>query len=383
MIRRFTLALALLLAACGTNPALAVTPATPATLAAVIATARPGDVVQLAPGSYGPISISKRVFAPPLVITGKPGAVLKSVNITYSEGITFDQVTVNAGPAPSSNTIAFRVYQAKRILLSDAVLVGGKAVTGALPTATPPLPASAKGNVIGYPSGKGTSFVGCTNCAIIGSDVSLFHTGIDFGNSPGMIVEGNFVHDVRTSPIKGAPEANTSIIGNVTKCSTPWKYGGAGDHGDRLHIWADSGKIVTGLVITGNQFLEAGCGPIMGIFIQSKIIPPATTGGKYAGAIVSGNTVAQSNGQAIVFSGMTGGSVAADNILIWTQTNAGALTCLRGSVPCKTVPRLDIKSSRDLTVSGTRAFDAAMRPRAPVVTSVSAAMKAAGVVVLP
>lgn len=112
MIRRFTLALALLLAACGANPALAASvDATPATFASVIASAKAGDVVVLMPGEYRGAAIVKRTWSPPLAIdaslatfTNPTGYALKLTGVhglsvaggTYTRakrGIVMDGVT--------------------------------------------------------------------------------------------------------------------------------------------------------------------------------------------------------------------------------------------------------------------------------------------------
>jgi hypothetical protein len=71
--------------------------ATPSTLAAILASANAGDVVQLAAGSYAAFSLERDGAAGrPLVIRGTPGAVISGeINVLNRHDVMLDSVTVN------------------------------------------------------------------------------------------------------------------------------------------------------------------------------------------------------------------------------------------------------------------------------------------------
>lgn len=101
-MKRLAAALILLLAA----PALAATTATPATLAATIAAAKPGDTITLAPGSYGTVTIAKHTWSPPVTIdASKSGVMFTSITISSTTGLAITSPRVNAATIGSGINI--------------------------------------------------------------------------------------------------------------------------------------------------------------------------------------------------------------------------------------------------------------------------------------
>ena len=118
-MRTLLLALALSLAA---SPAAATNlAATPATVNAVIADARPGDTIRLAPGDYGKLELRKLSWDSPVTILAS-GANFSAIALRNVQGVTIEGGTVN-GPGGQS----FGVH----LVAVSNVTVGGMTVSGA------------------------------------------------------------------------------------------------------------------------------------------------------------------------------------------------------------------------------------------------------------
>jgi parallel beta-helix repeat protein len=94
--------------------------ATPITLPAQIAAARPGDTITLQAGRYGPVNIVNRRYAKPIYINAT-NARLLSVTIRNSAGVNWIGGTL---VAPRIQTFGFL------IVTSSKITVGGMKVTG-------------------------------------------------------------------------------------------------------------------------------------------------------------------------------------------------------------------------------------------------------------
>ena len=286
MIRRLSLALALLLAACGSNPALAVTPSL-----------------------YLKGMVGK-------VITGGTWSKITLVNCIKC---VIRDATVTPPPATNINEQAVRVIGSPGVLIEGLTITGQAATTGV--KQTDPGPA---GLVIGLWAGEGLHVEGSPGAIIRGCVITKFHQGLTFSKMDGLTIEHCTIANVRTTPIAGVPGNDLHIIGNGLGASYPWRWGQtpAGDHGDRIHVWTQGGD-VSGLVISDNVMDEGDGAPILGVFIQPK-------DGRFNGVTIARNSLTASNGQGIVLKGVTG--VVADNVLTWNG---------RGD-KVRAVPRYDI-----------------------------------------
>ncbi|MDQ2878624.1 MAG: right-handed parallel beta-helix repeat-containing protein, partial [Pseudomonadota bacterium] len=94
--------------------------------------------------------------------------------------------------------------------------------------------------------------------------------------------------------------------------SSPWNFGGTGDHGDRIHIWSDD-QVVTGVVIK-NNLLEQGKGaPMLGIYLDDN-----TNALGFRDVVISHNTVIDGTGQGLRLENTSG--TVFDNTLTWSGT---------------------------------------------------------------
>jgi hypothetical protein len=89
--------------------ALAILSATPSTFTAQLAAAKPGDVVKLAPGSYGSVRFTKaKTWSPPVTIDAS-AAVFTSLNVANVDGLVISKAKViGDGKQPGINVSASR-----------------------------------------------------------------------------------------------------------------------------------------------------------------------------------------------------------------------------------------------------------------------------------
>lgn len=280
MIRRFTLALALLLVACSANPAVAAAPA-------------------------------------PLLLRNMVGKVV--VGGTYSK-ITLDHcvkcvvrgAVVTPPPASTINDQAVRVIYSPGAIIESLTITGQAATKGVAQTAPGPA-----GLVIGLWAGEGISVSTSPDAVIRYNVITRFHQGISFSGDR-VTISGNTINDMRTSGIVGVPGDDVLITGNGIGASHPWRWGQtpAGDHGDKIHLWSAGGN-VSGLTITDNV-LDDGAGvAILGLFIQNK-------NGNFANVTIERNTIRIGQSLAMMLTG-TNGSVSFNTLVPLSATKPATI----------------------------------------------------------
>lgn len=298
-------------------------------LFAALAQATGGETIVLAPGSYGAVTFSRFNFTVPVTIQGGNFAQMA---VLSSTGLNFEGGTVTFVPdaTSTSDSQAIRVWSSDNIHFNNMTLIGGLAVNGVDPSATAP---DSTGNVLGYPVGKGINFASSSNSSITNSDISIFAKGVVFAGGHDYLVDGNAIHNLRTTPISGSVEANLTISNNRTWDSNPWQYG-AQDHGDRIHIWTN-GVPITGLVIANNMLDQGAGAPMLGIYLDDN---GAKLG--FANVLITGNTLIDGQGQGVLLENVSG--TVSNNTLIWSGYG----------VAYNNTPRFDINAgSKNLNFS--------------------------------
>ena len=289
-----------------------------------------GDTIVLSDGDYGDLRLARMDFGAGITIEG---GTFHSIALTGVKGVTFEGTTVEAIPDASTTNLfqAVRIWGSSGITFNNSTFTGGPAVNGVPASATS---LDATGNVLGLPVGKAIYIENSREIAITNSNISAFAKGIVLATSSDIEISGNDIHDLRTTPISGSVISGLTITGNHTWNSTPWNFGGAGDHGDRIHIWTDK-TAISGLVISDN-LLEQGSGaPMLGIYLDDN-----GKGLGFVDAVVSNNTLIDGQGQGVLLENVSG--TVAGNTLIWS--GYGNAT--------NNAPRFDLKAgSHDLALS--------------------------------
>jgi hypothetical protein len=146
-----------------------------AELASALALALPGDVVQLAPGAYGTVTVAARGGPEAdLTIAGEPGATIAGMNITGSTRLVVTGLSV----APAGATAYINVATSNGVTFSNLQLDGGAGGDGAAIWLTP----DALGVVI-----KDSTFLHCASPMCIRA------------SSPDVLIEHNVFDDLDDS----------------------------------------------------------------------------------------------------------------------------------------------------------------------------------------
>ncbi len=297
---------------------------TAAGLLSALSTSTGGETIQLTPGDYGAIYLTKYSFTQPVTIVG---GTFDNIQVTSSNGLNFEDTTVHFVPDATStnNSQGIRVWASSDIHFNNATLVGGPSVNGVDPSAAY---GDSTGNVIGYPVGKGINIDASSNVSVTNSDISMFAKGITFAGGSNILIDNNDIHDLRTTPISGTTYSNLTITNNHSWDSFPWQFG-VQDHGDRIHVWTN-GSSLPGLVIS-NNYLDQGAGdPMLGIYLDDN-----GSGYGFPDAVISGNTLIDGTGQGVLLENVTG--TVSNNTLIWSGYGTQA----------NNAPRFDVNDHSD------------------------------------
>ncbi|WP_293483351.1 right-handed parallel beta-helix repeat-containing protein [Phenylobacterium sp.] len=262
-------------------------------LSAVLASAKGGDVIRLAPGNYGDVSIAGMTFATDVTITSADPAreaVLRSLTVAGSSGLSFSNLTVNFTPNAATTTYssAVKISASSDISFSGGTIKGGGAVTGVPRTAAD---TDSTGNVLGLPTARAVSIERSSDVRIDGNDISSFFKGVVLYKVSGVAIRGNHIEDMRTGMVTGAEVSRMVVDGNTLSSSHPWNWG-KGDHADFIHFWTNKsqGAASTDIRITNNH-IEQGDGiAILGIYLDDN-----GNNVGFRGVEVSGNVLLNGN----------------------------------------------------------------------------------------
>jgi hypothetical protein len=295
------------------------TTVTPATLAAALAAAKPGDTLSLGGGAYGDVVFRR----PGVTLSGPKNAVLNSLTImSPAANVVVEGFTVDLTPtaATITSTGVVRAVNMSGVTIRDLTITGGPAVKGCAQTALAGAQSAFGGNVLGLPTATGIVMDGVSNWSVDGCSISKLFAGITTCGENFQITN-NEIFDLRTSPIHGTVWGDATIIGNYLHDSTPWNFGGSGDHGDYIHLWTDPAKSsapIANVVITGNHIEQGAGGQMLGINLQAT--PQAATGLGFAAPVIDGNLILSGHAEGIRTEAAAGVAIT-DNILL--QTSGG------------------------------------------------------------
>ncbi len=281
-----------------------------AELQSALASAQGGDVISLAAGNYGNVTINKN-FASDVTITSQSSsspAVLQSLTVNSSSHLVFDGLSVNFTPSASTVTWtpAVSINNSSSITFAHSTVTGGNAITGVDPSATS---TDSTGNVIGLATGYGVLISKSTGVTLSGDDISHFYKGVVIASSDYVTVQGSDLHDTRTTPIVAGGGNHITIDSNHIHDVNPWHWG-SGDHADFLALWTNAGQASasTDIKVT-NNLMEQGSGTaVLGMWLQGGDIG-------YTNVVISGNTFLNGNFQGITIWDVTGASIDHNTLL--------------------------------------------------------------------
>jgi parallel beta-helix repeat protein len=283
--------------------------------------AAPGDIIELAAGDYGDVTLSKFNFSDAVIIQSASNIDRANFNnLIISESSHIELVSLDIALKPDLSTVswdsAVRISGSSDIEFRNSSVMGGPAVNGVLPeTAAGQLDST--GNVVGMPTGRGITVSNSRNITIEHNDISHLENGIVATDSDNLNVIDNEIHDLRSSPLRGSNVNNLLVTENHFYNFFPWKFGGAGDHGDLIHFWTPNNQESPNInyVIT-NNFFEQGTGTAMlGIYLEDN----GAFG--YEHVNISNNVIYNGNNQGIRLEHVVDGIVNSNTLL---QSSGGA-----------------------------------------------------------
>lgn len=223
-----TLLFSLALAACGTGAiAASSVTASPATLDARLRQAHDGEVITLAPGDYGLVTVPQRSHAKPVVLDAAK-ATFSGIVIRKADGIAIRGGTV---VAPGGKSYGIAIDRASH------VTIDGMKITGAH-----------RGVVVNM-----SSDIALTNNQLTG----LISDGIDIALSRRMVVSGNSCRDF--NPIWAVYDAAGKRLRD-------------GDHPDCIQAWSrPTAPPSADIVVTGNDIEVTGQGIFFGNHVRNGV----------------------------------------------------------------------------------------------------------------
>lgn len=277
--------------------------------------AQGGDRIELAPGAYGDIQISRVNFDSEVIITSQDTdtpATFNTVMLSSVSNLTFDNIFFDF--TPDENTVewhnALRVDNSSNITVINSRFEGGPSVAG-VPIDSEPGTQGAAG-IEGMPIGRAMSFNWSENIVIENNDISQFTSGVRFNDVNHVTFNSNEIYDFRKVPVGGADVSNLTMENNYFHDANPWKFGGLGDHGDFVHFWTSGpdAPVSENHYYAGNIFDQGDGVALLGIYLDDNLNKVG-----FRNITIENNLIYNGNTQAILMENVDGLHIR-DNTLL-------------------------------------------------------------------
>jgi hypothetical protein len=252
-------------------------PADPPSFAKALTLAACGDVLALAPGTYGDGYVGRKCpAATPITITSAdPGNPASFRTLTFYEASGFAVDHVRVALTPDAQTKSFSAALAIKastdIAISAVQVTSGPAVNGIDPATAQAQDAT--GNVRGFPAGYGVFLYQSQRVTLDGLDISQVDRGINMSGVQDVAIRGSHIHHTRRTSILGGNLQRVTISGNRLSDIHPWAWGQTArqsDHAEYIALWTDPKQTAptSGLVITDNLMEQGGGEAVLGAWLQ-------------------------------------------------------------------------------------------------------------------
>jgi hypothetical protein len=232
-------------------------------LSAALRTAHGGDVIRLAPGDYGKLSIKNLTFDTPVTVTSDDPAtraVTTELTLSNVHGLVVSNLEVAVVPGEKG------VY----VLKSSDVRIESFDLHGTLDN---------------DPNGDGTGMQvrWSDNVTVTNSEFHELAHGLGHLDSSNLLFSNNEFHDLRIDGIRGGGSSFVTISGNTFRDF----YRNEGDHPDAIQFWTtNTTASAHDITIANNSFYRGDGGRAQGIFLRDeKTIYP------YENVKISGNAI--------------------------------------------------------------------------------------------
>lgn len=215
-----------------------------AALTAALEKARGGEVLRLAPGSFGTLRLGQRVFQQPVVITSdnaKRPATIERLVLNGVSKLTFRDLEIG-GPLKSAEFEYSKMAEVRQCadVRFERVFFHG----------------SLDGNAAN--DGWGLYFGDCRNVAVVDSRFEELMRGAVFERSQDVALTGSRFHRMRSDGANFASVQQVLVDRNRFSSFHPI----GNDHADAIQFWTVKGPPSTDITVSNNVLLEGeGTGP--------------------------------------------------------------------------------------------------------------------------
>lgn len=278
-----------------------------------------GETIVMQGGDYGDFHLDKMDYSSEVTIRSlNPAdmATFNTIDLNAVSNLTIDSVSVDytfedGVTVRWTDSIDFR--DCSNITVSNSVIEGDVATSGSSADTTPG-EQNSNGNIIGYPAGTAIGLADSTNITLVGNDISNFSKGISLVGIDGLKIIDNEIHDLRSTPVRGGDVRNVLIEDNYFHSSNPWAFGGAGDHGDYVHLWIRPEQVEPSVnVVVKENFFSQGDGEsLLGVYLDNNGL---VDGVQFEDAVIDDNVIFTGNAQAIRLEGVDGVTISSNTLL--------------------------------------------------------------------
>jgi parallel beta-helix repeat protein len=300
-----------------------------AALNSALMSAHDGDTILLQAGAYNGVTVNNLSFANGITITSADPAhqaVLTNFDMHNDSGITFSNLEFNA-QAPGYFVFGFSNLTNVHF---DHLSVHG----------------SLDGNPVG--DAEGFAISGSTNVSVTNSEFQQLERAAAISTSSNVTFSNNNVHDVVTTGVMFAQDANVTINNNLFSNFYPE----AGDHPDAIQfITAGSTAPSHDITITNNVIYRGAGAATQGIFFADQL-----TTMEYQNVTIANNLI-DGTGYGGIAVDHTHGLTVAGNTLISNPGDANKTWIIIGASDTVSVTNnqavvIGIDNSTNLTQSG-------------------------------
>lgn len=322
-----------------------ITVSTSAQLYQALANATGGEVIQLAAGDYGTLSLSPYssfnvdfpsnvtiTSADPLHPASFSGLDLRSVSNLTLDGVVCDY-TFKTGDRDYSTP--FIISEGENITVRNCTFDGDVA-SGLTPEDN------------GFGTGIGLSIRDTNHITLEGNEISNFSRGIGISGSTDVIVSGNDLHSIRSDGMNFAQVQGVLIEDNYIHDfrASPT----SGDHCDMIQFWTvGTTKPTTDVIIRGNV-LDIGEGTwTQSIFMRNELVDAGQAGTEmfYRNITIEQNVITNAHAHGITV-GETDGLIIRQNTVL--HADGGEVD---GSDSGVEIPMINVAAtSTDVAITG-------------------------------
>jgi hypothetical protein len=288
-----------------------------ADLAAALAAAEPGTVLELAGGDYGALAVKGAggtAEAPVTLRSADPANParlsrmdLREVTHLVIEGVVFDY---EFAPEDPQNLRPFQVFTTRGLTIRNSVFDGDLAEGG---------PADESG----YPTAFGLAIRASAEITLEGNEIRDFYRGLVVGDVVDITVQRNDLHSLRMDGMNFAQVERALIEENTIRDFK--RAVNSGDHADMIQFWTNRTERPSRDIVIRGNILNSGLGrQTQSIFMRNEEVDRGRAGDEmfYRNITIEENVIINAHAHGITV-GETEGLTIRQNTLVHNARSAG------------------------------------------------------------